>query len=147
MKKLSRNRIILVFMFLGLPFICIILFLYWLFDPCHTTRVMPSIYQVCLSAPNSLGCKACTGENYGYRWNHRQSCVENYIDMFSHNTKPHPSPIPVDMEMCQKCQDLYSKYYSPDDMNNIDHSFFIEKCTDSNTELPRDSFSSYNKPF
>lgn len=147
MKKLSRNRIILVFMFLGLPFICIILFLYWLFDPCHTTRVSPGIYQVCLSAPHSLGCLSCIGQNYGYIWNHGQSCVENYVDMFSHNMKSHPSPIPVDMEMCQKCEDLYTKSYSPDDMNNIDHSFFIEKCTDSNTELPRDSFSSYKKPF
>jgi hypothetical protein len=147
MKKLSRNRIILLFIFLSLPLNCFILFLCWLFDPCHTNRVSPSSYQVCISAPDSLGCRSCIGVNYGYRWNHNQSCVENYVDMFSNNTKPHPSPIPIDMEMCHKCEDMYSKYSSLGDMNNIDHSFLIENCTDSNTELPRDPFSTDIKPF
>lgn len=147
MKKLSRNRITLLFIFLSLPFICFILFLYWLFDPCQNNPVEPGAYQVCLSAPNSLGCKACTGENYGYRWNHRQSCVENYVDMFSHNMKSHPSPIPVDMEMCQKCEDLYAKSYSSRNMSNMDYSFLIEKCSVSITELPRDPFSTDSKSF
>lgn len=136
MKKLSRNRIILLFIFLSLPFLCFIVFLYWLFDPCHTTRVSPEIYQVCLSAPHSLGCLSCIGQNYGYIWNHGQSCVENYVDMFSHNMKSHPSPIPVDMEMCLKCEDLWRDFAGELSLTADDQRFFNEYCYEPNKVPP-----------
>lgn len=147
MKKLSRKRIILLSLFFGLPFICSIFFLNWLFDPCHQKRVMPGIYQVCLIAPNSPGCISCNGEDFGYKWNRQQSCIENYVDMFAHNVKSHPSPIPIDMEMCQRCENLYSKYPFSADMKDMDYLFFIEKCTDSETVLPSDPFTTDKDSF
>lgn len=137
MKKLSRNRIILLFIFLSLPLICFILFLYWLFDPCHTTRVLPSMYQVCISAPYSDGCTSCRGgNNFSYNWNASSSCVENYIAMYKYNKKPRPSPIQVDSDLCIKCEDLYVQLYSKEGGSKMDYSFFIEKCTDPETVLP-----------